>query len=138
VAVYGTIPVGPSPLSTYSLDDSSLVDFSPPPATDAIIYQTIFYQSPPLLNGEHRLVVTYLGNNSECWIDYFLYLPSPTPASPATTSSAAGSAMANKINVGAIVGGVLGGLLFLALIALAYLWMRTRRPKDSDKTLEGE
>ena len=71
------------PNSTYNIDDSPPITYSPI-TTPEDLHQQLFYQSPLLRDGEHRLVVTYMGNNGGLLIDYFLYLPSSAPPPPAT------------------------------------------------------
>lgn len=77
--MYGTIAgSSPSPPnSTYILDDSFPTIFSPSAVPAQDLHDQLFYQSPMLLDGEHRLIVTYTGNNSCLLLDYFLHLHSP-------------------------------------------------------------
>lgn len=64
-------------MSSYALDDSTpaIFNHSAPPATT---YHNLFYASPTLQLGEHSLVITFIGNNSELWLDYLQYeVPGP-------------------------------------------------------------
>lgn len=80
--MYGTIGLD-APTSVYLLDGSSHSVFS---ARDlnAVAYRQLFYQSPPLDDGEHTLLITNTGTGA-LWIDYLLYDP-PQPVSSSTSS----------------------------------------------------
>ena len=73
VAVYGTVKTD-TPSSAYTLDGTSN-SFYVAPKSKTTVYQTLFYQSPILADGEHTLLVTNLGTGT-LWIDYLLYTPS--------------------------------------------------------------
>ena len=89
VAVYGTIGTEGSPSSTFNLDDSSLVTRSAAQVNSAARH-ALFYQSPTLLGGSHRVVITNLQNTGTLWIDYILFIPdgsSPAPQPPVVSTS---------------------------------------------------
>jgi hypothetical protein len=137
IAAYGTLGPGGTPITTYDLDNSALVVYSAPVVGDPV-FNTLFYQSPVLSNGPHSLVITFLNSSGIYWLDYLLYMPSPTPnssslASGAATSSAGvpttthASITAQSAPVGVIVGGVLGGLLLLLALFSILLYYRYRQ-----------
>ena len=73
VAVYGTVAItGPSGLSvsTFTLDNNSLVKYTSQ-NTSSTQFQTQYYQSGLLNNGEHKLTITNV-SPAYFWIDYIL------------------------------------------------------------------
>ncbi|KAF9457149.1 hypothetical protein BDZ94DRAFT_264913 [Collybia nuda] len=153
VTVYGTItnePVGGivlPPSSTYSIDGSTNATFNPVPTS--IQYRQIFYQSPVLQNTQHVLVITSLVSNSVLWLDFFQVgtvdtpppstsvLPStisvtnhPQPSSTRSLPPAAPTASTKEddtsVPAGVIIGGVIGSLVLVALMAIV-IWVALRR-----------
>jgi hypothetical protein len=88
VAVYGTLGTEGGPTSTYNLDDFPLITYDAL-SVNSPIYNTLFYQSPVLSMGAHRLVVTYVNITGKLWLDYLLYIPSAGPASESPNSASA-------------------------------------------------
>ncbi|KAJ7471069.1 hypothetical protein FB451DRAFT_326599 [Mycena latifolia] len=106
-----------------------------------------FFNATGLQPGNHAMVinVTNVVGTQFLRLDYILYEPSfdtlaakPNFTSPASSSSATPSAAPatapvlasnpHHTNVKAIAGGVVGALVFLALLAVAFmLWTRSRR-----------
>lgn len=76
--VYGTIsPKGagvPAPVSIYSLDDGSPATFTASQESTTL-YSQIFYESPPLQDGSHTLVITSTVENSFFWLDFITVTP---------------------------------------------------------------
>jgi hypothetical protein len=138
--VYGTLGIEGAPISTYSLDDTTLVQFTAPSVQEPV-YQTLFYQSPSLQDGLHHLVITSLVTNTTFWLDYILYQPIPAQnVSPSITMTMTASASisnptslpsssddAQSLKVGVIVGIALGALLFLLTISFIVWHFKRRR-----------
>jgi hypothetical protein len=93
VAVYGTYgkegnPDHP-PKATYTIDDTPLARGTGA-VTSTPQYNQLFFQSPPLEDREHVLVITVsVDHGARYWLDYFLFMPSnPIPATGTTTATA--------------------------------------------------
>jgi hypothetical protein len=87
--VFGT--VGPTdnfgpPVSLYSLDNLSDVTFAAP-NTSIALYSQPFYQSPPLQNGRHTLVITFKSSGSSFFLDYISFQLPPTSSTATATST---------------------------------------------------
>ena len=133
VAIYGTSDT--FTVSKYVVDDLEPVIFnSPDPASQLARFHTLFYQSPVLDDGSHRVVVTCLTNQSDntLWLDYAIYQPSSPSSSSTNPSSAPTSATSGRTTSGAnataIVGGVLGALV-LSMALLLVFFFRRRFPR---------
>lgn len=93
-------------------------------------YHTFYFTTPEVEAGPHTLAVTFLGSNetTPLCLDY-LYVKNGTQKAPIiikpdepNTGAAHGES-----HVGDILGGVLGGLAFLILVAAVFLfWSRQR------------
>ncbi|KAJ7692233.1 hypothetical protein B0H17DRAFT_1061629 [Mycena rosella] len=91
------------------------------------------YRNRTLSNGFHN-VTLQIQPEWELYFDYAIYTsgdPDPTPSSSATSSqntgnpgSSSASTSKKKFPVGAVVGGILGGLLLLALISTPFMLRR--------------
>ncbi|KAF8880164.1 hypothetical protein BD779DRAFT_1676040 [Infundibulicybe gibba] len=140
----------PTSNATYSIDNAKPVVFRLPSGSpfDNLTNQ-VFFTSPTLNPGPHSLKVTYRGNNATPPLTLShlvvannvsktsLQVPPVASASsqpPAVSSTAATST--NKPNastpIGAIVGGVIGGIAVICLTAFL-LWRRNRQLKISRK-----
>lgn len=147
VQVFGTVLSprisGESVTSTYTIDGSGTTPYS-----SAQILQSIttseadglqFFDSGTLSNGDHVLVinVTSATSSDPYYLDYIQYVQtsatttssSASSTSSTTTTSSATSSPSNsggsKPHIGAIVGGVVGGVCFLAVVALGiFLFLR--------------
>ncbi|KAE9383856.1 hypothetical protein BT96DRAFT_982424 [Gymnopus androsaceus JB14] len=153
VEVFGTIPPTSKrdttrPVSNYTLDHATSVVFNTSDFTNnQPITNHVFYQSPGLANGSHSLVITAIATDHQA--DFVLAsivydsnfslsnpipsssesIPESTPTSFPSSSQPAVSAVgtpAHKTPVGAIVGGVIAGLVLLAAV-IAFLVIRRRR-----------
>ncbi|KAG6907027.1 hypothetical protein DXG01_010862 [Tephrocybe rancida] len=144
IAVYGTIPNSTvSRVSAYTLDGSSPVTVTRSNRGDTPLYQQLFYQSPRLKDGNHTLIVTAVSGASTFYLDYFRInstssqetnaFPSsslsifPASASGAPTTLPQATSASSGGHAGAIAGGVIGALVFIALAVAAFLWYRRRR-----------
>ena len=121
-------------------------------------YNKIFFQTPQLSPGAHQLEVIHDGNSgvTPLTIDYFVVqnatIPTPSSSSSASQSSTsdpsnasksafpAGSTTSNskKIPIGAIVGGVIGGIVLIIVIILLFLIYRHRERKRKEKQMYGQ
>ncbi|KAF9457150.1 hypothetical protein BDZ94DRAFT_1176202 [Collybia nuda] len=151
VEVYGTMGIDHKdpPVSTYSLDGSSLQTFNPP-LPNAIQYQQLFFKSPTLDDKQHVLVVTSTISETAFWLDYFriasnsISSPLSDPVSSVTpttlsTSSPSVSGMPpttptntpklsiNRTLIAAIAGGVAGGVLLVLLVFFFVFCYRRKR-----------
>ncbi|THH29505.1 hypothetical protein EUX98_g4680 [Antrodiella citrinella] len=76
--------------------------------------------------GEHTVTVTTVGTNTSLLLfDYAVYTTNTTAASSSSQSQAGKGK--GKTNVGAIVGGVVGGIVLLMICTIAGLLYRRRR-----------
>ncbi|KAF9073901.1 hypothetical protein BDP27DRAFT_1359793 [Rhodocollybia butyracea] len=159
VQVVGTVGIPASdgsPSSTYQVDDLPTSTFVFTTKGQAN-YRIQFYSSPLLNAGDHKLVITSLGNdNSRIWLDYILYyaptnvsasisstisMPTASTLSMPTSSTSsmplASISPETSTNVGAITGGVLGSALGIILGAfISYIILR-RKHKNTLRTLTG-
>jgi len=131
VAVYGT--VDNLALSQYTIDDRPPVTYlGPNPDIMASRFQTLFYHSPLLPDGPHRLVVSSLTNDTShhIWLDYFIYQPSPSHFRSNSTTGAnntTDTCAAERAQIAGLAGGLGSGLLIMTIIVLVFLW-KHRRP----------
>jgi hypothetical protein len=138
VAVYGTLSIEGAAISTYSLDDTTLVTFTAPSVQEPV-YQTLFYQSPSLQDGLHHLVITSLVTNATFWLDYILYQPIPAQnVSPSiTTTATVNASKSNPTSLPSSLGGtqrlkvgsgVIVAIALLLLLTISFIvWHFKRR-----------
>ncbi|KAF8154299.1 hypothetical protein B0H34DRAFT_721318 [Crassisporium funariophilum] len=90
IAVHGTISdnlTGATPGSTYSVDGGTPFRYTAAP-TSSTQNRVQFYQSGPLSNGQHQLVIVNAIESDFLWLDYFLVTkgastpPNSDPAPP--------------------------------------------------------
>lgn len=98
-----------------------------------------------LTNGQHRLTVrvTFATPNTPFLLDQLFYVPTTstepragvtytnTAPPQVTVTVSAVPEPGSSVPVGAIVGGVVGGLVFLAIAALLALWFYRKRHVSS-------
>ncbi|KAJ7473637.1 hypothetical protein B0H11DRAFT_2195596 [Mycena galericulata] len=166
-SLVGMIPSGLSHLAssaTYSIDGGEPTGFTLPGINgDTDSYNTIFFTTPTLQVGTHSLVIENGGNNtrSPLTVDYFFVSTGDNAANTATTSSASSVATDaisstgvssssttplsttavtssnHHSNIGAIAGGVVGGILILALLGLGWWYFRSRSAGTGEKPQGG-
>lgn len=132
----GLLPPGNGSVSaSYSIDGGPAQAMSLEPLSGASspVGNTTFFSSSvlPLANHTIDIAVTESGQGRNYSIDY-LEIVVPANAGVSTSNGA----RASKVNVGAIVGGIIGALAFILCIALLYwLWERrsTRRKIGSQE-----
>lgn len=116
--------------STYSVDGGDPVNFllkGLPPNT-ATTYNQRFFETTKLTAGQHKLVVTYLGDSktTPLTLDYLI-------VQNGTAASGGGNTSHKSNNIGAIVGGVVGGVVLIALAIFAFLYIRRRDKRLSEE-----
>ncbi|KAF8801623.1 hypothetical protein BYT27DRAFT_7245077 [Phlegmacium glaucopus] len=159
ISWYGFLPNGVHGITlaasraTYSIDRQTPINFQLPSAnrdTD-FLFQQKWFETAQLPAGPHILNVVYHGNNSSpLTIEYLTIqngtLPSTTTllstttsvsphATPSTTgSSVSGTSTQRKGStpVGAIVGGVVGGLALIVFIIFGFLVLRRRQKRAAE------
>ncbi|KAJ7469576.1 hypothetical protein FB451DRAFT_1176816 [Mycena latifolia] len=107
----------------------------------APMYNYLTYHNRTLKNTFHN-VTLQIQPEWELYFDYAIYTtgdPDPTPGVPGSSTSSAAplntgglsaASATKKVPVGAVVGGIVGGVLFLALIATPFLLRRCARAKQ--------
>ncbi|KAF8172566.1 hypothetical protein K438DRAFT_1981414 [Mycena galopus ATCC 62051] len=97
-----------------TIDGGPPIFFVPPIQTAAVTNNNLMFDSGELPNGAHTLVVT-ADDNYTVWVDYFLV----TPATTMTTTSAHTSSPSHShtsLNIAAVVGAPVGGVILLLTI----------------------
>ena len=113
-----------STMATYSIDGQTPTSFSLHGVAGYLLNQIIF-QTPQLSSGSHKLDIAYQGNSQS------------TPLTLTALLVQSGNAAThNSINLGPIIGGVVGGLALLILAIFGCLFLRRRRKKDSHEIAE--
>ncbi|KAJ7792757.1 hypothetical protein B0H14DRAFT_2394110 [Mycena olivaceomarginata] len=152
VNLYGTVSALPFNASwgTYTIDDGSPVNFtlktlnSPRSPTN---YNKVLLTTPDIPSGPHNIVITYGGDSEHTplVVGWFLVTSttslasnsssSPSSSFPSPSSSSNTPVPASKITpVGAIAGGVIGGLALLAMLAtFGFCYRRRRRRADHEQ-----
>ncbi|KAG2007490.1 hypothetical protein CC2G_015184 [Coprinopsis cinerea AmutBmut pab1-1] len=146
------------PLSSYVIDGGPPILFEAD-TMDRVQYNQRFFNSPVLPNTTHELTITKVGTDGELWLDYFLVeladdlqpqvvtvgnrqtttvtqtitgsAANPTGAQAGQGGQIQGENAGTGTNTAAIVGGVLGGLAGLALVAIGlFLFLRRTRKRQ--------
>ncbi|PFH49397.1 hypothetical protein AMATHDRAFT_4914 [Amanita thiersii Skay4041] len=153
VSVFGRLPNSTIssgyPAAVFTLDDGNPTAFTAvPPIQFNSIYQVPIFQSSSLSLGQHTLKVQSQDSTTDFSLDFILY----TQPVNATATSLAGGALSTSATapsststtssggrapIGAIVGGsVGGGIGFLILVALAFLFWSRRSRKPAAPELD--
>lgn len=125
--------------ATYSIDGGPSIPFQLhgllPGPRDTLFHQT-FFTTPDLGPGPHDLLVAYNGNSQQTplSLDYLHVTTTSTSGSPSPPMSASQPERSGP-PIGAIVGGVVGGILMISL-GLFLLWMYGRRKIRAKRLLE--
>ncbi|GJE88061.1 hypothetical protein PsYK624_041440 [Phanerochaete sordida] len=152
VGVIGALPPtsgSAGAVTSYAVDDASPVVFTAPSDLTSTVYGQTFFQQQSLSGyHEHTLVinVTYASVEAAFLFDYVGYVCIPTARTnglsftsfPSPTRVAQWESSKTTSPVGAIVGGVIGGLAFLVILTLVVLFLRRRRPRRSPRSLNLE
>lgn len=91
--MYGTIGPSANPQSTYSIDGSIAAIYIATNET-SIRYRQQFFQSQPLTDGVHTLLIAVTGGNGPFWLDYLEY--TTTTSNPSTTQTTSTSSDATS------------------------------------------
>ncbi|KDR76538.1 hypothetical protein GALMADRAFT_139460 [Galerina marginata CBS 339.88] len=124
ISVWGTVDNNltgrVAPTSAYFVDNPSLPlsTFLPTMQTNALHLHN-FFQSDELSPTSHTLFIKNIGSNSNSyiWIDYILITPSDS----------------NKLPVGLIVGAILGGFGFFAILVVAVVLFLRKKGRQYNK-----
>ncbi|KIM38528.1 hypothetical protein M413DRAFT_447758 [Hebeloma cylindrosporum] len=152
ISVYGTVDATSGGVVTsYSLDGAPAAQVTSR-AGSGDTYDQLFWSSPTLSMGDHKLIVNMVKVNPDpqpgegtIWFDYFNVTEVPLPASSFSSSSSSSpsstptvapaapppAAQKESNNIGPIIGGVVGGILILVLLVLLLLLYRRRRNRPS-------
>ena len=126
--------VGPGPLSdsaTYVIDDQNLIHFG----NVSDFNNLMLFESGPLSPEQHKIVVTSnFGNNFSFLFEYFIQVQLDAPSSTAPSGSSSNSSPGKPTD--AIIGGVIGGLLFISLLIAMFFFLRRRNNRRSDTPSE--
>ncbi|KAF8801613.1 hypothetical protein BYT27DRAFT_7197850 [Phlegmacium glaucopus] len=145
------LPLGSSP-ATYSIDGQTPINFllKGIPENTSTTYNQKFFETAQLPAGHHTLKAVYEGNNSTpLTLDYLVIqngtLASTTTSgsSHATSSSITGDGAGNGTSgasgastrstpIGAIAGGVIGGLALTVFIIFGFLLLRRRQKRAAE------
>ncbi|KAI0792662.1 hypothetical protein C8Q75DRAFT_731282 [Abortiporus biennis] len=137
VVVYGTyLPLNGSktpPTARYIVDGGSPIIITNPTVQQDIVTQP-FWDSGVIQSHHHVLaiVIDDVNEDSPYVFDYLAFAPqdiatAPTAFASSTPASADIADFGSSNHAGAIVGGVIGGVAFLAVIALVFFVFRRRR-----------
>ena len=87
----------------------------------------MYFESGQLSPEQHKLVVTFLGNNNTqpLFLNYFVVqVQQDAPSSTATPSNTPSTVPPGKPNTDAIIGGVIGGLVLVSLLIALLFFFR--------------
>ena len=138
-------------IATYTIDDQVPTPFKIVPNNSSALSNQMFFESGQLSPGQHKLVVTYLGNNStqSLYFSYFIqqnaqlstFSNTSTPSSSSVPSGSSSNppdsssdSSPGKPTV-AIMGGVMGGLVVIFLL-IALLFFQRRNNRRSNPVSE--
>ena len=140
IYVFGLLPPGEEPVSAnYSIDGgpSTRNSLSGSPYEVSFLGNFSLFVSPQLQNGTHNIsiVVDETGQNGRNYaLDYFeVVRPRVGTLHQFPSSARTQTARRSETNVTAIVGGVLGALLFLTITLGLFLWARRRKARFDDR-----
>lgn len=159
--MYGTIGLD-TPTSAYILDGNPATVYAGRQTT-TVLFQQLFYQSPPLVYGTHTLLIQNSGTGV-FWLDFILYTPSEPPQSvsssfPSTTSttpalsptlspsstlsssptlSPSPTVTGSKSSVVAIAGGAAGASVVIICLVFGMLYYRRRARRHNGTDLLGK
>ncbi|PIL32307.1 hypothetical protein GSI_05553 [Ganoderma sinense ZZ0214-1] len=133
---------------TFSIDGEDAGTFTrSPDSSSTILYNQLIYRNVTLEDGPHTLIMTAGGDSKSLFLfDYLLYTTqgndSATTSTPqqssmpmstnTPTSLAQSSPSSSRTPVGAIAGGVIGGIVLIGIAVVAVLFRRRfLRPKPT-------
>ena len=151
---YGFIPVelpkGSSP-ATYSIDGQTSINFllKGLSASDTTtVYNQKFFETAQLTAGPHTLKAVFEGNNSTpLTLDYLIVQNGTVSSTTASVSSLATSSTPGSVvsgtsatvrsstPVGAVVGGVIGGLALVVFVIFGFLFLHRRHKRATQEKI---
>ena len=134
--------------ATYTVDDQDPISFLVPVSSNSnTYYNQILFETGQLPFGQHKLVVTYLGNSTTVplALNYFVQqdtssstssnATSSLPSGTSSNSSTSSSTAVNREPTEAIIGGIIGGLVLISLLLALFFNRRCynrRSPSPGD------
>ncbi|KAG2005053.1 hypothetical protein CC2G_003549 [Coprinopsis cinerea AmutBmut pab1-1] len=132
--IISSYPAGAS-TGTWSIDGGGPVQFEipglPSDANETLYFQN-FFETPRLRSrGPHKLVVTHMGPSAPLTLDHLIIEDGDidVPPGEAKVIGSTAGGMDSPTPVGTILGGVVGGLTFLAVCALLTFFAIRRQKK---------
>ena len=129
--------------STYAIDGKTPSSFVVPASPDTYFNQVLF-RTGQLPYGQHKLVVTYNGNNITVplALNYLVLFGAPSSNTPTSTSSSipsgslsnpspSSSTTTHRKPTEAIIGGAMGGLVLILLLLIMFFFVRSRCSRRS-------
>jgi len=117
--------------------DGNLDAWGTAPSVASDIYNKLYYDTGALSSGDHQIIVENTVNGTTLFLDYLYFVPSSTTSSSLTVVTvtdtppqlATGSpgSSSKSVPVGAVVGGIIGGIALLGVIAIATFFLIRRR-----------
>ncbi|KJA18653.1 hypothetical protein HYPSUDRAFT_218052 [Hypholoma sublateritium FD-334 SS-4] len=142
ISVWGTVAmigVGVAPQSSYSIDDGTPVLFVGIQRSDPQ-YMQLFFQSDTLPFNNHTLRIETLASGGDYSLDFLSVVPlnstgasSPSTSTSPITATAAAHSSTKNVPIGAILGGVLGGIGVIALTIIGVLFLKRKQSDESHK-----
>ncbi|KAJ7044242.1 hypothetical protein C8F04DRAFT_1228640 [Mycena alexandri] len=150
-SLYGFVPTElahNATWATYSIDGDIPVNFTLeglPSPNSPTNYNVLLFTTPTIPNTEHNLVVSYGGDSQHTPLvvgDFYVATASSATSNSSSSNSSSGpspspssslvSSTSKHSRVGAIVGGLLGALAILALLAGLALFCQRRSRRAAD------
>ncbi|KAK0234926.1 hypothetical protein EDD85DRAFT_938274 [Armillaria nabsnona] len=156
IAVYGTYDYSSSGVITsYAVDGGNATRITHSSGSGDT-YNEMFWESDSLELQQHQLVVTMVHVNTgygdlegTVWFDYFNVYnettstsgstltgsatlsssPSSSTANPSDAAASLASSDSSSANIGAIVGGIVGGVFVFLVVAVVFVWYRSRQKR---------
>ncbi|SJL09028.1 uncharacterized protein ARMOST_12404 [Armillaria ostoyae] len=156
IAVYGTYDYSSSGVITsYAVDGGNATRVTHSSGSGDT-YNEMFWESDPLELQQHELVVTMVHVNTgygdlegTVWFDYFNVYnettstsastltgsatlsssPSSSTANPSDAAASLAASDSSSANIGAIVGGIVGGVFVFLVVAVVFVWYRSRQKR---------
>ncbi|KAJ2923223.1 hypothetical protein H1R20_g13870, partial [Candolleomyces eurysporus] len=142
-AMLSGFPTGASG-ATYSIDGGSPVTFTIPGLSlgGATRFQQVFFETDTLPMGEHNISVQYLGASSPLVLQYLIIQNGDIMLNGNTPPPSVGDIEPSKTDkhhegshTGVIVGGAIGGVALLVLLAIIFFLLRKLKQRRVAKQL---
>ena len=159
ISVFGTMcdPGGNTTVSTFTIDNNGPSKFTVPSGIICNQNFVNFFNSPPLENGQHTLIITNLNQNAWFFLDYLQVIrpdlsssentivsgslsstaASLTSSGTSTSLPASPKGTSKPISTGVILGTAFAAVAFVGILILSVtLWWRRQRQKVLTQALE--